>query len=543
LEPLEIGRALLRRLWLLVLLVVLGVGLEWYLTVRQPPQYEATVTLLINPASPSGLIPYLNRTIATGPSVIPTLAASYTAYLKSRSFGELAAQRLNTTATPDQLAGSIRTSLVPNTNMMTVSVRWDNPTEAARLANELTQLFINERRQGISSPANDQAAIATQFYLKRVEALRAQWDEINDSPTLTPEQKSAGMERLLTILTPAEENYARWAQVAAANELARQTGVDTASILDPAPVPGGPTGPNLRRNLLLGALMGLALGAVLASLLHYVDNTIRTGEDVARLAGLPVLGSVMKLSRSEAGPSHLIGAANSRSPAAEAYRAIRTNLQFTTAAQRCRSILVTSPGRGEGRSTTAANLAVVLAQAGKRVVLVSSDLRQPKLHLMLGTAGEPGLSELLAGGQGDAVALLRQTREANLRLLPSGAPPPNPTELLESPRLAQILQQLADVCDAVVLDSPPVLSAADATILGARADGVILVAEAGRTRGDALQRSVATLIHGAATILGVVIIKRSRWSGDGQYYIPSTEGSDGVVAADGLASGARAPAR
>ena len=439
-EPLEFGRALLRRLWLLVLLAAVGAGVQWYRTVSQPAQYEATVTLLINPASPSGLIPYLNRTVSNSPSVIPTLAASYTAYLKSRSFTELAAQRLNSAASPDHIAGAIRTSLIPNTNMMTVSVRWDSPAEAARLANELTQLFINERRPGIASPASDQAVIATEFYLRRVEALRAEWDAVLNSPTLTPDQKKADLERLLTVLTPAEENYARWAQVAAANEIARQTGVDTASILDPAPVPGAPIGPNLRRNVLLGGLLGLALGAGLAGLLHYLDNTVRTAEDVVRLTGLPVLGSVMRLGRGETAPSRLLTPAGSQSPLAEAFRAIRTNVQFASAGERCVSILVTSPGRGEGKTTTAASLAVVLAQAGKRVVLVGSDLRQPALHLLFGTDPAPGLAELLAGTEANALAL-PSTREEHLRLLPSGAAPPNPAELLESPRLSEALQQ------------------------------------------------------------------------------------------------------
>jgi non-specific protein-tyrosine kinase len=529
------SRLSLRRLLLIGLLGLAGGLMEWFIITRQPPQYEATATLLVNPGSPSALIPYLGQSIVGGTSPLPTLAASYGVYLRSRTFTEMATPQLNTSASPGQLAYAIHTGLISNTNMFQLSVRWDSPTEAARLANGVANIFINARRPPPTSPL-DTAVVSTEYYRRRVEALRLQWEEVRDSPNLTPDQKQEAFERLLSVLTPSEESYARWSQIAAQNEAARQSGVDTATLLEPAVPPGTPLGPSLRRSVLLGTAVGLALGVALALLLERLDDTVKTGEDVARVAQLPTLGSVGRLGR-----SRLLGRQNTRSPVAEAYRIVRTNIRFATAARDCRTILVTSPGHGEGKSTTAANLAIVTAQAGKRVILVDSDLRRPSVHRLFGTASSPGLGDLLRDEAAtSSTALLRPTWAEGLRLLTAGSAPPDAAELLQGPRFARVLQELRDACDLVFLDSPPLLEVADAAVLGAQVDGVVLVVEAGKTRAAAVQHSVATLDHAGASVLGSVVNKRSPWVSGGHYYWPSGA-NNGLPSPDGAAVGAGLP--
>jgi non-specific protein-tyrosine kinase len=192
---------------------------------------------------------------------------------------------------------------------------------------------------------------------------------------------------------------------------------------------------------------------------------------------------------------------------AEAYRQLRTNVHFTTLGSELKTIVVTSSNPAEGKSTTAANLATVLAQAGDRVILVDTDLRRSSLRGIFNTKTSIGLTGLLLSNSHDPSQALVETHWENLLLLPAGVMPPNPSELLTSARMLSVIQSLRQMADYVIFDTPPILAVTDAIVLAARTDGTILVTEAGGTRTEALRQAARTLKQANARVLGVVLNK------------------------------------
>ncbi|MDO8665114.1 MAG: polysaccharide biosynthesis tyrosine autokinase, partial [Gemmatimonadales bacterium] len=273
-------------------------------------------------------------------------------------------------------------------------------------------------------------------------------------------------------------------------------------------------GVGTRQKRLIGLLVGLFLGIVAAFFLEYLDQTIKTSADVERALEIPVLGLIPLETRSvgglrkngrRRGAIHLVSLASPDDPTSEAYRALRTNVTFVNAEQRALQLIcVTSPGPGEGKSTTAANLAVTLAQQGTTTLLVDADLRRPLVHRAFNLVQEPGLTDVLVGN-----AQLREAIRPNvipkLDILPAGALPPNPSELLGSEAMHRLLEQLRAQYDTVIFDSPPTLAVTDAAVLGASADAVILVLRSGETEEVAAQRALGQLRRVQARVAGSVL--------------------------------------
>ena len=211
----------------------------------------------------------------------------------------------------------------------------------------------------------------------------------------------------------------------------------------------------------------------------------------------------------------LVTITDPRSPAAEAYRTLRTNLSFFSLDQPIHALVVTSPAAGEGKSAAVANLAVTMAQSGRRTILVDCDLRRPSLHEQFGLAMTPGLTNLVLEGLSELP--LQPTGVENLWLLSSGPTPPNPADFLGASRMDRVLAQLSEAADIVLFDAPPVVAAADAAILGAKADGVLLVIQAGRTRRDQSERARELLEQAKVRIVGVALTNAPRESGAGYY--------------------------
>jgi len=212
----------------------------------------------------------------------------------------------------------------------------------------------------------------------------------------------------------------------------------------------------------------------------------------------------------------LVTITDPRSPASEAYRTLRTNLSFYSLDKPLRTLVVTSPAAGEGKSTTIANLAVTMAQSGRRTILVDTDLRRPTLHELFGAQMSPGLTDMIMVEAGDLP--LQKTAVENLWLLSSGSKPPNPADMLGAARMEQIIAQLAEQADIVLFDAPPVMAAADAAILGARVDGVLLVVQAGKTRRDHAERAREILEKSRARVVGAALTNAPRDRSIGEYY-------------------------
>lgn len=212
----------------------------------------------------------------------------------------------------------------------------------------------------------------------------------------------------------------------------------------------------------------------------------------------------------------LVTITDPRSPASEAYRTLRTNLSFYSLDKPLRTLVVTSPSAGEGKSTTVANLAVTYAQSGRRILLVDCDLRRPSLHELFNLNASPGLTNVVMEEVNDLP--LQETGIDNLLLLASGTKPPNPADMLGAVRMDQIIGQLVERADVILFDAPPVLAAADAAILGAKVDGVLLVIQAGMTRRDHSERARELLEKARVRIVGSVLTNAPKDSGIGEYY-------------------------
>ena len=283
-------------------------------------------------------------------------------------------------------------------------------------------------------------------------------------------------------------------------------------VVQPAVVPGQRSGQTpVAVTVALAAVVGLLLSLATALIWDALDDRFKTPDEFERTVGLPVLGAVKRISASSrARPSGVLDPVPRQTPANEVYRLIRTRLDFAAVQRPFRTLLVASAQPGEGRSATVANLAIALAQVGRRVVAVDCDLRQPALHRMFGLADQPGLTDLLLRcGPDDGpdvwTSCLQLGPVPGLLVLTSGPLPLDPTELLQSPRFQEVLTWLAEEADLVLLDSPAVLTVADALALAKSADATLLVAAPARTSADAVRRTVLALRESPSTLVGAIL--------------------------------------
>lgn len=214
---------------------------------------------------------------------------------------------------------------------------------------------------------------------------------------------------------------------------------------------------------------------------------------------------------------NLITLINPKSPISEAYRTLRTNISFAAVDEKLQVIMVTSAGQGEGKSTTSANLAVVQAESDKRVLLIDADLRKPTVHRIFHISNRWGLTSLLSG-QTTLQDVITDTGVTNLHVIPSGIIPPNPSEMLASNKMKQLLEQLREAYDVIIIDTPPSLAVTDAQIMATRSDGVIMVVEAGSVKREMAMKAKANLEHVQARILGVVLNNIERKESESYYY-------------------------
>ncbi|WP_242392050.1 GumC family protein [Anaeromyxobacter oryzisoli] len=275
-------------------------------------------------------------------------------------------------------------------------------------------------------------------------------------------------------------------------------------VLDRAEPPEKPVRPQPVRNLALAILLGLAGGVGLAFLLETLDTTITTREQIEERLGLPFLGVIPRIDKADGHSPELAIHSAPTSAASECLRSIRTNVLFMSPEKPLKTILVTSSGPGEGKTTTAASLAATMANSGNRVLLVDADMRRPRVHKVFGLAPGAGLSSLILGDGALEAAVVR-TEVPNLDVLPCGPVPPNPAELLHTQSFAKLLEQLSRRYDRVVIDSPPAGVVSDAIVVATKVDGTLVVVKAGQTSRDMAARTVRNLANVQARVLGTVL--------------------------------------
>jgi polysaccharide biosynthesis transport protein len=293
-------------------------------------------------------------------------------------------------------------------------------------------------------------------------------------------------------------------------------GTNNISVVDKAEVPSGPHSPNPSRNLMIAIFLGLFGGIGLAFLFEHLDDTVKLAEEMEQQLGLPVLG-VIPQTRVSSGEKLYKENLDTRSHFAEAYRSLRTALQFSTAEGMPRVLMVTSTSMGEGKSTTALSLAMQIAQLGKKVLIIDGDLRKASLHSSLELPNNLGLTNHLAG-DAKPVEITQATEVPGLFAITSGPLPPNPAELVSSTKMVSLLSLAAEKFDHVVIDGPPVLGLADAPLLGSIAEATVLVVEAGNTRRDFARGAIKRLRGTRTHLLGGVLTKMQARSHSYDYY-------------------------
>ncbi|HEX8363131.1 MAG TPA: CpsD/CapB family tyrosine-protein kinase, partial [Longimicrobium sp.] len=401
----------------------------------------------------------------------------------------------------DQLGANLGTRLREKTDAVVLEYTSPDPERARRVVNTVMSVFQR---------ANADAS--RQRFRRRREVLEAQ---LLGSDSLLAQEgpPSAGVRRdeLMGDRQQLRQELQR-ARIAEAVEAGQ------VEIVHAAPLPSAPVGTGMPVKLAFGVMAGLALGAGGAFLKEHLGTSFRRLDEMEKLLGVPGLALVPRLSARAAGGGRMRGRTGAGggledtlatvsapgSPGAEAYRTLRTHLIFSRAVPPMKTLAVTSPSALDGKTTTAANLAVAYARQGLRVAVVDCNLRKPRLHRVFGVAGEPGLAQLLPGHAplGEA---LRETGVEGLSLLAAGAPSPSPSELLGGERMRETLELLSGRFDLVILDTPALLASADASILAALADGVVVVARAGHTDRGAARRAVQRLSRFGASVVGAVL--------------------------------------
>ncbi len=375
--------------------------------------------------------------------------------------------------------------------------------------------------------------------LAKEEALRRDFDK-QRAETLTQNEAAINYHIIQQEIETNKSLLTNLLQRSKENEVTIASNSNNISVADYALPPGGPVGPNRTRGVMVAFLLSLGLGVGLALFLEYLDDTVRSTDDVERLLHLPALavipavgpvarrralaapgGALQKRNGGPSGNPELLFNVDGRSPLAESYRHLRTSVLLSTAGRAPKTLLVTSSLPGEGKTTTAVNTAISLAQTGASVVVVDADMRRPRLRSIFGLNGQqPGLSTILSSEMDEAemLALVEHDKATDLNVLSAGPIPPNPAELLGSDQMRRLLAALQATHKHVVIDSPPVTSFTDGVLISTMVDGVILVVHGGKSSRHVVRRSRQLLQDVGAKIFGVVLNNVNLQSHDYYYY-------------------------
>jgi succinoglycan biosynthesis transport protein ExoP len=486
--------------WLIVMGAALAGGGAFVASSLVTPVYEASATLRISPPNAEGMSDY--STLLAGQRLVRT----YAQLLIERAVLEEVIGNLGLKVKPQDLEKRVRIETVPDTELIKIRVEHTNPAAAQAIANDIPPVFLaQDRRLQTLRYAELKANLAAKMEELEGE-IRGLQEGIARQKAVGTGAEDAGLvlwqgdlEQARTNLTTLMQNYG---QV----ELAEAQSGTSITVVAPAAQPESPIRPHRVQNTLLGVIAGALLAGVMGLVIEYLDDTLKTPDDIQAALGTATLGAICR-SRDGTDLTPLALEAEPQSIEAESFRVLRTNVQFSQVDRTVRRLMVTSPGPVEGKSTVVANLAVAMAQAGQRVIVVDADLRRPQQHKLFGLDNTRGLTGALLAETPELGSWLQRTSVGNLRVMMSGILPPNPMELLGSKRMRELLARLGDEADVVVVDSPPVLAAADAAVLSRQVDGTLLLVESGGTRRGQAQEALQALEQVRAKVLGVVLNK------------------------------------
>lgn len=416
--------------------------------------------------------------------------------MKQRSFlAEVIEQ--NPSMTLETLRKQVRVATDPQADIITVDVTDSSPVRAAAIANELVQVYVawsrDLQRQSIRAAA-DQVQQKVQDAQGQIATLEA----------VLPKNDPTGAKR--ERLSTARSLYSQLVQDLQRLQVTEQIATGLGSVVSSAVPDPVPVSPNPVRNGAIGLGLGLLLGVGAAFATERLNTRVSNAQDASDSYGAPILAEI-PLEKSDSAKKHRLAVVTQpQGAAAEAYRGLRTNLDFIKSGREFKTLLVTSAIPGEGKSTVAANLAAVLAKRGWHVVLVVCDFHQPAASQFFELNGDAGLSEVLMGAR-DLPSVLQTPGDIErLQVITAGQLPPNPSELLGSVAMQGMIRALAEYADYVILDTPPILAVSDPAVVAQRADGVLLVAQVGVTKKDEARKARAQLDKVGVRVLGVAVL-------------------------------------
>ena len=516
-------RVFRRQLALIVAITLLGAAAAAAYTFRRTPVYESSASVLVRAITTNAFDP--------GSRVDQQLNMFNQRQLaQSEPVAALAAKTLKTTATPAQLLEHVNVDVPANSQILRVKYQDTVPLTAQRGADAFAKAYL------VSREADARAQATTSQKSLQRDITRFQ------------KQASAAEKQIADPDADSATRQAAQAKLAAANNrldqlLSQLSGFQSldftpGTVIAAAGLPASPASPNNRLDVGIGLLVGLFLGVVLAFVRDRTDDRLRGREDLAERLDRPVLATIPPLSKrvrqegklrwKRRSRNSLVTLEQPNSPAAESYRTLRTRMARLASQLDINSVMVVSAGVGEGKSTTAANLAVVLAETGKDVLLVSADLRRPRVHQFFSLQNKSGLSNLLTDGtppgkrkgpvaDGKQMASELWSVAPNLWVVLSGPLPPHPSALMDSDPMRQFLKEQRDLFDFIVLDCPPALVVADSMALAPLADAVLVVADAKESDRDLVSRLKEELEQVGGKIVGSVL-NRSKQAGKSTYY-------------------------
>lgn len=412
-----------------------------------------------------------------------------------RPVAEAAIKKLDLGMSPEALLSDVNVTSVGQTNLISIRAQAGSPELAAQIANTMADEYVAASRE------------------RKRESIKAAADEVEQRLNVAREeildagrriQASGQSQELAAQLQIATGTYTTLADKLEQLRINEQLETGSGAVVQQAVASNEIVSPKPLRNAGLGVLVGLVFGLVMAFLYEYLDNTVKSTEEAEKVYGAAVIGHI-PAEKVEPGRKRQLAIVESPgSPTAEAYRMLRNSLDFVNFEHDIKTLMVTSAAPAEGKSTVVANLAMSLAQAGKKVALVACDFRRPTTDQFFQVNNVVGLSDVLLGTH-SLKSALQQTMGDRLVILTAGKMPPNPNELLGSVKMKEIIESLEEWADWVILDTPPVLAVADPVSVARVVDGVLMVSKAGESTREAATKSVELLGKVGAKVIGVVV--------------------------------------
>jgi non-specific protein-tyrosine kinase len=481
---------------LFVVSVLLAAGVAFMVSASLPRTYEAKATLIVG-QSLSAVNPSSDQIL-----VSQRLSTTYASIATKRPALDSVITQLQLDVTSDDLSKRVRADAPLDSTLLTITAQDADPERAAAIANALGAQLIaaSPAIQGSQAEFQDSISADLKATQAQIDTTQAQVETLTGLTERTAAQDAqlALLEGRLVTLRSTYAALLSFSSTNASNLL---------RVVEPAEAPIAPVSPRPLLNTLLAAVLGLIVAAGIVAVAEHLDDRVRDANAVFKLTDLSTLGSIprMKGDKERSEMYRLAVLLYPVSGVAEAYRTLRTSIEFSSVDAPIQTLLVTSSVPGEGKTVTAANLAVVFAQAGRRVLLVDADLRTPGVHLVFDIPNAHGLTTLLRSDEASVDAIAQTTEQENLRILTTGPLPPNPAELAGSQRMRTVVDRLKVGEDLVIVDAPPLQGLTDSAILSSFLDATLFVIDAERSRGSAVRGAREALSKAGANVLGVVL--------------------------------------